>query len=182
MVSNIKDLELLMMHNRSYAGEIAHNVSTLKRKAIVERASEVRAIGVAKLLALPESSPKVRLRLTLHPPPAAILRFVSGCVAAEHQPHKRQREASHRGGRIGFELDCSMLRQARMGKCRFNMCAPFLTCGAREEPAMSSLHAWEQEQCTALQFLIRVLMLVLCHMQCSNTLQALGICRFAESS
>lgn len=37
------ELELLMMHNRKYAAEIAHNVSTQKRKAIVERAREVRA-------------------------------------------------------------------------------------------------------------------------------------------
>lgn len=41
MVHNSKELELLLMHNRKYAAEIAHNVSSLKRKAIVERAREV---------------------------------------------------------------------------------------------------------------------------------------------
>lgn len=41
VVSNVRDLQLLMMHNRKYAAEIAHNVSTRKRKAIVERAREV---------------------------------------------------------------------------------------------------------------------------------------------
>jgi len=37
-VANPRDLELLLMHNRRYAAEIAHNVSTRKRKAIVDRA------------------------------------------------------------------------------------------------------------------------------------------------
>jgi large subunit ribosomal protein L32e len=41
VVSNVKDLELLMMHNRTYCAEVAHNVSTLKRRAIVERAAEL---------------------------------------------------------------------------------------------------------------------------------------------
>lgn len=41
VVFNVKDLELLMMHNRKYAAEVSHNVSTLKRKAIVERARQL---------------------------------------------------------------------------------------------------------------------------------------------
>ena len=38
VVHNVKDLDMLLMHNRKYAAEIAHGVSTLNRKAIVERA------------------------------------------------------------------------------------------------------------------------------------------------
>eukprot|EP00467_Chlorarachnion_reptans_P024933 CAMPEP_0114507820 /NCGR_PEP_ID=MMETSP0109-20121206/12233_1 /TAXON_ID=29199 /ORGANISM="Chlorarachnion reptans, Strain CCCM449" /LENGTH=134 /DNA_ID=CAMNT_0001686637 /DNA_START=17 /DNA_END=421 /DNA_ORIENTATION=- len=40
-VSNIKELEVLLMHNRKYAAEIAHNVSLKKRKEIVLRAAQL---------------------------------------------------------------------------------------------------------------------------------------------
>lgn len=41
VISNVADLELLLMHNRSYAAEIAHNVSSRKRVEIVKRALEL---------------------------------------------------------------------------------------------------------------------------------------------
>ncbi|KAJ3071760.1 60S ribosomal protein L32 [Podochytrium sp. JEL0797] len=41
LVANVGDLDLLLMHNRSYAAEIAHNVSSKNRIAILERAVQL---------------------------------------------------------------------------------------------------------------------------------------------
>eukprot|EP00474_Spongospora_subterranea_P008374 CRZ08832.1 hypothetical protein [Spongospora subterranea] len=40
-VANMKELELLMMHNRTYAAEIKSQVSVRSRKAICERAAQL---------------------------------------------------------------------------------------------------------------------------------------------
>ena len=41
VVNNVSDLEMLIMHNRSYCAEVAHNVGAAKRKDIVQRAKEL---------------------------------------------------------------------------------------------------------------------------------------------
>ncbi|KAJ3218214.1 60S ribosomal protein L32 [Clydaea vesicula] len=41
LVSNVRDVDLLLMHNRVYSAEIAHNVSQRKRVEIVARAAEL---------------------------------------------------------------------------------------------------------------------------------------------
>lgn len=54
LVANIKDLEVLTMHTKSYAAEIAHNVSSKNRVPILAR---------AKALGIKVTNPKGRLAL-----------------------------------------------------------------------------------------------------------------------
>jgi large subunit ribosomal protein L32e len=41
VVNNVSELEMLMMHNRTYAATVGHSVSTRIRRLIVERAEQL---------------------------------------------------------------------------------------------------------------------------------------------
>ncbi len=41
LIRSEKDIELLLMNNRTYCGEIAQNIAAIKRRRIVKRAKEL---------------------------------------------------------------------------------------------------------------------------------------------
>mmetsp|Transcript_9433 Transcript_9433/g.14643 ORF Transcript_9433/g.14643 Transcript_9433/m.14643 type:complete len:137 (+) Transcript_9433:77-487(+) len=41
VISNVKELEMLMMHNRTYAATVSHSVSSRVRRDIIERAEQL---------------------------------------------------------------------------------------------------------------------------------------------
>lgn len=71
LVNNIRDLELLLMHNKSFAAEIAHNISSRNRITILERYVKLfiqqrlckfSLFGRAKALGIKVTNPTARLR------------------------------------------------------------------------------------------------------------------------
>lgn len=54
LVNNVNELDLLLMHNKTYAAEIAHAVSSKKRIDILER---------AKVLGVKVTNPRAKLRV-----------------------------------------------------------------------------------------------------------------------
>ncbi|KAG5653069.1 60S ribosomal protein L32 [Sphagnurus paluster] len=53
LVNNVREVDLLLMHNKSFAAEIAHGVSSRNRTSILER---------AKVLGIKVTNPAARLR------------------------------------------------------------------------------------------------------------------------
>ena len=51
-VNNVAELEMLLMHNRTYAAELPSNLSAMKRQAIVKRAKQldIKVLNPGKLV------------------------------------------------------------------------------------------------------------------------------------
>ncbi|KAJ7598079.1 hypothetical protein C8J56DRAFT_307068 [Mycena floridula] len=70
LVSNVREVDLLLMHNKSFAAEIAHNVSSRNRTVILERYLQVifsfcfvaHIFYRAKALGVKVTNPAARLR------------------------------------------------------------------------------------------------------------------------
>lgn len=48
VVSTPRDVDMLLMHNTKFAAEIAHNVSSKKRREILERAQQLNVLVLNK--------------------------------------------------------------------------------------------------------------------------------------
>ena len=62
-ISNIGDLEILLMNNRTYAGVISHSLSAVKKAAIVRRAAELNVNIINKKGKLKAEEKKVEAKV-----------------------------------------------------------------------------------------------------------------------
>jgi hypothetical protein len=83
VVSNVRELELLLMHNKSFAAEIAHNVSSRNRIQILERSVVCSPVSLERIMLTRNNLQSQGVERKGHQPPgsSSLRGVISFCCA-----------------------------------------------------------------------------------------------------